>query len=205
MNAYAACASSAFSERTGLPTWRDSHSVNLEYSPVHTLLSADKPLRLNPTRTATACGGTMELSTDLLIKIVVLLTAIVGLYKAANFEIAQPFVVHLLGALSILVVPGVMLGFLLITNTMQKMMERPKSMATYAGQDAEIMYEISKEFWNQPARQEAIKQTIERAFETKQWAVVVKASADLNPTSQRDEVLMRATKMLKGETRTDHK
>lgn len=60
------------------------------------------------------------------------------------------------------------------------------------------MYQISHEFWNQQMRQEALKLAIDRAFETKQWDVVVRASEDLNPTSQRDTVLMRAIKTLNG-------
>jgi hypothetical protein len=48
----------------------------------------------------------MELSTDLVIKIVVLLTAIVGLYKTANIEAAKPFLVQILAAMSVLAMPA---------------------------------------------------------------------------------------------------
>jgi hypothetical protein len=147
----------------------------------------------------------MELSTDLLIKIVVLLTAIVGLYKTANLKIAEPFLLQLFASMSILVVPAAMLGFLWITNTTMKVMERPKPNVSYSGPDAEVMYQISREFWNQQARQDALKLTIERAFETKQWSVIVRASEDLNPTAQRDVVLMRAIKTLGGDAQGDRK
>ena len=142
----------------------------------------------------------MELSTDLVIKVVVLLTAIVGLYKAANFETAKPFIEYFLASLSILVVPAAMFGLLFIMKTMTAMMERPlKPPATYDGSDAEVMYKVSLEFWDQKMRQDALKLTIDRAFETKQWGVVVRAAKDLNPTSQTDPVLMRAIKALSGE------
>jgi hypothetical protein len=128
----------------------------------------------------------MEISTDLVIKVVALLTAIVGLYKAANMKIAEPFIVHLFAGLSILVVPGAMLGFLWISNAMTKVMERPRANVSYTGQDAEVMYQISREFWNQQMRQEALKFTIERAFATKNWSAIVRASEDLaNPSSRR--------------------
>jgi hypothetical protein len=147
----------------------------------------------------------MELSTDLVIKVVALLTAIVGLYKAANMKIAEPFIVHLFAGLSILVVPGAMLGFLWISNAMTKVMERPKPNVSYTGQDAEVMYQISREFWNQQMRQDALKLTIDRAFATKNWLVIVRASEDLNPTSQRDEILLKAIKTLGGDAQVDRK
>jgi hypothetical protein len=147
----------------------------------------------------------MDLSTDLLIKIVIFLTAIVGLYKTANLKIAEPFIAQILAALSILIVPAAMLGFLWIANTTMNMMKMPKSTPSYAGSDAEIMYQISRELWNQQTRQEALKLAIERAFETKQWSVIVQASVDLNPTSQRDAVLMRAIKTLGGRTEVEPK
>lgn len=140
----------------------------------------------------------MELSTDLVIKIIALLTAIVGLYKVANIEAAKPFLFQLLAASAILVLPAVMLGFLWITNAMMHMMDRPKATVEYSGADADVMYKISREFWDQKMRQDALKLTLDRAFETKQWGVVVKASEDLNPTSQRDQVLMRVVKTLSG-------
>ncbi|MBL4599282.1 MAG: hypothetical protein JKX93_09960 [Rhizobiaceae bacterium] len=43
------------------------------------------------------------------------------------------------------------------------------------------MYQITEKFWNQGERQKALKLTIERAFETKRFDVVVKAAKDLNP------------------------
>jgi hypothetical protein len=142
----------------------------------------------------------MELSADLVIKVVALLTAIVGLYKVANTKLAEPFVIHLLTGLSILVVPGAMLGFLWISNTMTKVMERPRPSVSYGDADADVMYQISREFWNQPMRQDALKLTIERAFATKDWSAIIRASEDLNPISQRDDVLMRAIKALAGDT-----
>lgn len=142
----------------------------------------------------------MEISTDLVVKIVVLLTAVVGLYKAANFETAKPFIEYLFASLSILVVPAAMLGFLLIGKTMTALTAVPeKPLEKYDGPDAEVMYRISRSFWNQAIRQDALKLTIERALETKQWGVVVMAAKDLNPTSQSDPVLMRAVKALAGE------
>lgn len=141
----------------------------------------------------------MELSTDLLIKIVVLLTAIVGLYKAANLSIAEPFIAQLFASLSILVFPAAMLGFMWITNAMTKVNERPKVSVSYSGSDAEVMYHLTKELRTHQSRQDALKLVIDRAFETKQWGVVVKASEDLIPTTQRDAILMRAIKELKGD------
>jgi hypothetical protein len=140
----------------------------------------------------------MELTTDLVVKVVVLLTAIVGLIKVANIKIAEPFLIQLLSALSILVIPAVMLGFLWISTTTVNMMSRPKSTTNWSGPEALIMYQLTREFWNQSQRQDALKLTIEKAFETNQWSVVVDASRDLNPTSQRDEILMRAIKVLSG-------
>jgi hypothetical protein len=143
-----------------------------------------------------------ELSTDLVIKIVVLLTAIIGLYKTANIEIAKPFLVQIYAAVAVLIVPAMMLGFLWITNATIHIMDRPKDAVSYDGPDAEVMYKISREFWDQKMRQEALALVIERAFQTKEWAVIVKASEDLNPTSQRDPILLRAVKLLAGPNNT---
>jgi hypothetical protein len=142
----------------------------------------------------------MELSTDLVVKVIVLLTAIVGLYNTANLEEAKPFLVQLVGVASFLVVPGMMLAFLWFTSTMTNMMHRSKETIAYSGSDAEVMYNMTREFWDQGMRQDGLKLAIEHAFRTKQWRVVVRAAEDLNPTSQKDQVLMRAVKVLGGES-----
>lgn len=143
----------------------------------------------------------MELTLDLVVKIIALITALVGLYKIANIEAAKPFLEQLFAASAVLIVPFVMLGFLWIGNTAHNLMTSRVSSSQEIdpnAPDAVIMYQISEVFWDQSMRQQALKLVIERAFEARQWDIVVKAAKQLNPTSQTDPILMKAIQTIAG-------
>ncbi|TMV08534.1 hypothetical protein FGK63_05245 [Ruegeria sediminis] len=139
----------------------------------------------------------MDISTDLVVKLIALITTLVGLYKVANIKIAEPLLVQITAALSILLVPAVMLGLLLMMQTFQDMVGRSnRADIDVNASDAEIMYQISKKFWNQSLRQKVLHLTIDKALDTGRYDVVVKAAGELNPPDQSDEVLLRAAEQL---------
>lgn len=141
----------------------------------------------------------MEISTDLVVKIIVLLTAVVGLYKATQFDAAKPFLEQVFGYLSLLAMPAFILVFYwLFTTTTDMMGSSSEIVIDNHASEAAIMYKLSQEIWNQGKRQEALHLVIEKAMATGQYDVLAQAAAELNPTSQSDPVLMEAIEQLAG-------
>lgn len=147
----------------------------------------------------------MEISTDLVTKLVVLATALLGLYKVAGADVHDPIGERIREAIGIVIVPAAMLALLwLFTNVLPNMMtvtttaHQPTPIDPQAD-EAEQMLAITERFWKQDMRQDALKLTIERALATGRYDIAVEAAGDLNPTDQADDVRMRAIKALAGE------
>ena len=146
----------------------------------------------------------MEISTDLVTKLVVLATALLGLYKVAGADVHDPIGERIREAIGIIIVPAAMLVLLwLFTSVLPNMMtsgtKYEPTPINHEADDAEQMLAITERFWNQDMRQDALKLTIDRALATGRYDIAVEAAADLNPTSQADDVRMRAIKALAGE------
>jgi len=142
----------------------------------------------------------MEISTDLVTKLVVLATALVGLYKVAGADVHDPVGERIREAIGILIVPGAMLALLwLFTSVLPSVARYEPTPINHEADDAEQMLAITKRFWKQDMRQDALKLTIERALATGRYDIAVEAAADLNPTGPADNVRMKAVKALAGE------
>ena len=141
----------------------------------------------------------MQISTELVTQLVVLATALVGLYKVAGADEHNPMGERIREALGIVIVPAAMLALLwLFTNILPTIMKRESIAINHEADEAEQMLAITKQFWKQDMRQEALKLTIEHALATDRYDIAVEAAADLNPTGPADDVRMRAVKALAG-------
>lgn len=146
----------------------------------------------------------MEISTDLVTKLVVLATALLGLYKIAGADVHDPMGERIREAIGIIIIPAAMLALLwLFTSVLPNMMSSATKYEStpinHEADDAEQMLAITQRFWKQDMRQDALKLTIEHALATGRYDIAVEAAADLNPTGQADDVRMRAIKALAGE------
>ena len=153
----------------------------------------------------------MELTTDLINKTILLVTALITLYtvaiksssKAGEDKVGDShltiFLEYFFSALSILIMPSILLIFIWLVTLFGQMVSGSSNIdIDVNAPDAEIMYKISEKFWDQNLRQKALKKTIEKALVTGQYDIVVRAAKDLNPTGQADPVLMRAIDALTG-------
>lgn len=165
------------------------------------------------TRSPQLSENRLEISTDLIIKLVVLATAIIGLIKAANIKLddtsktalgaiigmATPFAIMLM-------FPAFMLIYFWIMGAMQDAASpgrvddvEASSMAQIEDMsDAQIMYLMTKEMWTQSDRQELLKLTIEKALATERYDVLMVAVDDVGSSSEKDEYLRRAILQLAG-------
>ncbi|MDF1718837.1 MAG: hypothetical protein P1U75_19555 [Antarcticimicrobium sp.] len=146
----------------------------------------------------------MEISTDLVTSLVVLATALLGLYKVAGADVHESMGERIREAIGIIIIPAAMLALLwLFTSVLPNMMSSATKYEptpiNHGADDAEQMLAITKRFWKQDMRQDALKLTIEHALATGRYDIAVEAAADLNPTGQADDVRMRAIKALAGE------
>ncbi|WP_298975085.1 hypothetical protein [uncultured Roseobacter sp.] len=139
----------------------------------------------------------MEISTELVTKLVVLATALVGLYKVAGADVHDPMGERIREAIGIVIVPAAMLVLLwLFTSVLPSITIYEPTPINHEADDAEQMLAITERFWKQDMRQDALRLTIEHALATGRYDIAVKAAADLNPTGPADDVRMRAVKAL---------
>ena len=141
----------------------------------------------------------MEISTELVTKLVVLATALVGLYKVVGADVHDPIGARIREAIGIVIVPAAMLALLwLFTSVLPSITKYESTPINHEADDAEQMLAITERFWKQDMRQDALRLTIEHALATDRYDIAVEAAADLNPTGPADDVLMRAVKALAG-------
>lgn len=143
----------------------------------------------------------MIITNELVTQIIVFLTAIIGLYRVAGAKEDDPFGERVREVLAVVLVPATMLALLWLFTSL------PHLLGTMLGNDipidpeaqnAEQMIAITKSFWDQSMRQDALHMTIERALADRRYDIAVRAADDLNPTGQADVVRMRAIRLLSG-------
>lgn len=143
----------------------------------------------------------MEISTDLVTKLVVLATALLGLYKVAGADVHGPLSERISEAVGIVIFPAAMLVLLwlfssVLPNMMSSATRNVPTPIDHEADNAEQMLAITERFWKQDMRQDALKLTIEHALATGRYDIAVEAAASLNPISQADDVRMSAIKAL---------
>jgi len=153
---------------------------------------------------------------DLITKLVLLATAVVGFYTAIvsirksemkegdGISVAiETAIGTLLSVLPVLIFPAALLGFMFLINAYSQYSTNLfQNEGRYAFPDGisetEQMYLLSTHFWNQEQRQHALHMVIDKALEVRDYEVVLRAAKDLNPTNQADDVLLRAVQQIRG-------
>lgn len=143
----------------------------------------------------------MVLTNELVTQVIVLATAVLGLYKAAGASEHDPIGERVRAVLALIIVPIAMLALLWLFTSLPHflagvMLSRPP--INPEAQNAEQMMAITERFWNQSMRQDALHMTIERALADGRYDIAIEAANDLNPIGQADDVRMRAIKLLAG-------